>query len=152
MNKRTIIVVLLITVVVLAFLGSTMCITYTNRAFICENTGSKHGYREWFFGVHAREWTQTSELDRFMQAKHSEQLSHRWTSYKGDGYSLLKTMRSRGHGRPGPLLMLKPGMLDKHVTRLADSEKLALYRLLSSADEKAIRDEVEKIFENCIEQ
>jgi hypothetical protein len=152
MNKRITIVVFLIAVVILAFLASTMCIAYTDRAFICENTGSKHGYREWFFGVHTREWTQTSELDRFIQAKHSDQLSHRWTSYRGDGHSLLNVMRSYGHGQPGPILMLWPGMLDKHVTQLTDPEKLALYHLFSSADEKAIHSEVEKIFDNSIER
>ena len=129
-----------------------MCIAYTDRAFICENTGSRYGYREWFFGVHTREWSKTSELDRFMQAKHSDQLSHRWNSYQGDGHSLLDTMLSRGHGRPGPILMLRPGMLDTHVASLTDQEKLALYQLFSSTNKTAIRDKVEMIFENSVER
>lgn len=148
MQRRIIILASAITLLVLALVGSTLCIAYTDREFICENTGSRHGYREWFFAARTREWTETSELDRFMQTYHKDRLQHRWTSYRGDGQSLLAGVQSKGHGRPGSILMLSPGMLDSHVSGLTDSGKLALYELFASADEKIIRGEVEKIFES----
>lgn len=152
MHRKIIILAFSITLLILALLGSTMCIAYTDREFICENTGSRQGYRDWFFGVRTREWRETSELDRFMRTNYSAQLQHRWTSYRGDGHSLLEGVLSRGHGRLGPILMLRSGMLNTHVTRLTGSEKLALYRLFASGDENVIRGEVEKIHQNRVEQ
>lgn len=148
MNPRFAIAISLVTMAILAFWASTMCVAYTDRAFICENTGSRHGYREWFSGMRTGQWRETTELERFMRIRHPQLLTHRWTSYRGDGHSLIPCLQIRGHGRPGPIHMLRPAMLNDHVARLTDAEKPALYQIFASGEASAIQAMVDEIHEH----
>ena len=116
-----------------------------DRGLICENTASRKGYRQWFFGAKTGHWTEPSELERFMAAKHPTELRHRWTSYAGTGKNILGGTISSGHGRPGPIILFPFEELDVHVRRMDDAGRKALYDLLSSGDERRIRQELEKI-------
>ncbi len=40
---------------------------YCNWAFICRNTGSRKGYRQWFFGVQTGHWHNESALEKFIK-------------------------------------------------------------------------------------
>jgi len=134
-------------VVFLLLLGEVCC----DVASICENTGSRKGYREWFLGTRTLYlgktgvWYQQSELERFMKAKHPAVLQYRWTSHMGTGRNILGMVISRGHGRPGPILNFSPELLDECVRRLDDAEKKALYDDFSSGNRQRIERAVEKV-------
>jgi hypothetical protein len=114
-------------------------------AFICENTGSRRGHREWFFGAETGHWYEQSELERFMMANHPTELQDKWTSYAGTGKNILGRAVLCGHGRPGPLILVQVEWLDKHVRRLDDAGKKALYDLFVSGDEERIKQEIDLI-------
>jgi hypothetical protein len=150
MKQRLILELLIAGAIIVALWASTMLIAVTDRAYICENTGSRKGYREWFFGAHTNSWYRKSELERFMEAKHSDLLKHRWTSYMGNGRSLIPVMQSCGHGRPGPILFFDSNFLDDHVLSVSDGERLELYRSLSEANKEAIQLKLDSIIEASI--
>ena len=129
-----------------------MLIAVTDRAYICENTGSKKGYREWFFGSHTNEWYRKSELERFMEVTHPNLLKHRWTSYLGDGRSLIPVMQSRSHGKLGPILSLNSESLDKHVSSLSDNQRLELYRTFADENMEKIQIKIGSIVEASIRE
>ena len=118
---------------------ATMRIAYTDRGYICENTGSRMGYREWFFGIKTNEWYYESELERFMEARHPAELQHRWTSYRGTGSSLIPVMKSYGHGRPGLIVTPTRERFDEYVretliySRWSSSRKSERFRHEASA-------------------
>ena len=124
-----------------------MLIAYTDRAYICENTGSRKGYREWFFGAQTNRWYRASELELFFIDQHPKKLQHRWTSYGGTGSSLIPFMKSHGHGSPGLILSPTQEMFDSYVRSLSSEKRLELYHDLSSADDDAISSWVESIYE-----
>lgn len=145
--KREVVIGILAAVLVGGLVCSTMFVAYTDRGYICENTGSRKGCREWFFGAQTRSWSSKSELEKFMQAAHPDLMVHRWTSYMGTGHSLIPIMQSHGHGRPGPILFLPSPMFDEHVASLSEQERLELYRLFASADADAIKKRINVIVE-----
>ena len=135
-----------VAIFVAALIAATTFIAYTDRSYICENTGSRKGCREWFFRTKTNEWYKKSELEEFLETKYPQRLRHRWTSYAGDGYSLIPGMISRGHGRPGPILMIDRVTLNEYVMELTDDQKLELYEVFSSADEDVVEAAVEAIY------
>jgi hypothetical protein len=139
---------MLVTALGIVLWASTMLVAYTDRAYICENTGSRKGCREWFFGVKTNKWYHVSELEKFLQSEHSEVLRHRWTCYGGTGRSLIPYMTSRGHGRPGPILILPRETLDDYVQSLSGKQRLELYQFFSRADIDSIQGRVEMIFDD----
>ncbi len=124
-----------------------MLTAYTDRAYICENTGSRHGCREWFFGIKTKVWYHESALERFLKSENPQILRHRWTSYNGTGYSLIPVMKSFGHGRPGLILTPSREMLDDYVLSLSREDRLELYHVFCSADDDLIKDHVQYIFD-----
>ena len=150
MKRRLVIGLLIAGTIVVALWASTMLIAVTDRAYICENTGSRKGYREWFFGAHTNLWYRKSELERFMEVAHPILLKHRWTSYMGNGRSLIPFLVSRGHGRPGPILFLDSELLDEHVSSLSDIQRLELYQTFSNANKDSIRMKIDSIIESSI--
>ena len=150
MNRRMIITLLIAGAVFSAICASTMMIVVTDRSYICENTGSKKGHREWIFGAHTNNWYRKSELERFMEISHPNLLKHSWTSFAGDGRSLIPLTISRGHGRPGPILSLDSELLDQHVSSLSDAQRLELYQIFSNGSKNDIRLKVESIVESRI--
>jgi len=145
MNRQWLIRIMVLTLIGGALWVTTMLIAYTDRGYICENTGSRKGCREWFFGVKTNEWYAESELERFLKSTHPEVLRHRWTSYRGTGRSLIPFAESRGHGSPGPLLSPSSEMLDAYVRSLSSEQRLELYHIFSSAKEDRIQDRVNRI-------
>jgi hypothetical protein len=147
MKRRLVIGLLIAGAIVVALWASTMLIAVTDRAYICESTGSRKGHREWFFGTHTNLWYRKSELERFLESKHPDLLEHSWTSYMGSGRSLIPGMQRCEHGRPGPILFLDTDLLDDHVSSLSDDQCLELYRIFSDANKEAIQIQVVAIIE-----
>lgn len=117
---------------------------FTDRSLICENTGSRMSYREWFFGAKTNEEYEASALEVFLKREHPGKLRHRWNSYRGTGFGLLMT--SHGHGRPGAILDPDKEMLDSYVHSLSDEQRLGLYRDFSMGDERVVEERVERIY------
>ncbi len=104
--------------------------------FVCEYTGSIHGYRQWFTGHRTGESYQKSVLEEFVEEHHPALLEHRWTSFRGDGMNLFGIGLRGTHDRPGPVLRIarNPGMsLDKAT----DDEKLELFLALRQGGREA---------------
>ena len=114
-------------------------------AFICRNTGSQKGHTEWIFGIKAGSWYKQSELERFMAANHPGELEHDWVSYAGTGRNIFGAAVLHGHGRPGPIILIRPEELDRHVRRLNTDGRKALYDLLASGDRERIEQELDRI-------
>ncbi len=114
---------------------------YYDRAFICENTGSRKGYREWFWGLQTGQWYEQSTLEAFMQDNYPDVLEHRWTRYEGWGNNLIGMRISDGHGRPGPIMQFPEGMLEDWMQKSQPEEILALYELLASDESEEIKEQ-----------
>jgi hypothetical protein len=139
--KRTVaIIALTIATVWFCFIG----VAYRDWAFVCENTGSTKGYREWFFGSRTRHWNEPSSVEKFIQKKFPDQLEHRWASYAGTGFSITGGKRLHGHGRPGPIRKLRYD-LDAWFARQTDTEKKAFYDLMRSTNTVAIDAKIKSI-------
>jgi hypothetical protein len=123
---------------------------YTDRAFVDVNTGSRKGHREWFTGWRSGEWYQESAVEAFMRASHPEEMRQKWVSYAGTGRNILGSAISHGHGRPGPIVFLKPEQIANHCSRLTAAEKHDLYATLSGGDEAQVKTTVERILEACM--
>ena len=128
-------------------LGALFSPVYRDWAYICENTGSRKGHREWFLGYTTGHWYQKSALEEFVQREFPGELHQRWTSYAGTGKNALGRPVLFGHGRPGAILCLRTEFFDRYVAQLSRTEKKALYDLLSSDQQERIREEVEKAFD-----
>lgn len=148
MHRKWVIRFIVIAILGAALWASTMLIAYTDRGYICENTGSRKGHREWFFGLRTNEWYHESELEIFMETNHPESLQYRWTSYRGTGHSLIPVLKSYGHGRPGLIVFPTSGMLDDYVQSLSDAQRLELYHILCSADDQRIREVIDNIYDS----
>ena len=114
----------------------TVCRDWT---FICENTGSRRGHREWFFGLETGVWYHPSALDEFMWARFPTGIHQRWTSCAGTGRNIFGQTTVCGHGMPGPIIDLNPVLLDEYVRNLDDKGKQNLYDLFRSGNEQEIR-------------
>ena len=147
MKPRLIIGILIAGALIVALWASHLLIAITDRAYICENTGSRKGHREWFFGAHTKNWYHQSELERYMEVAHPDLLKHRWTSYAGDGRSLIPGLKSSGHGRPGPILLLPSDQFDEYVSSLSTAQRLELYEILSTGSKEAVEGRINSIFE-----
>ena len=122
----------------LAFLFAVQHVAYTEKAFVCENSGSRMGYREWFNSARTDAWHEKSAVETFMQTRYPAQFTNRWTSYMGTGHSIYGHRLSYGHGRPGPIKGVKTEVLNAWFKTLPDSDKKAFYDLLVGNDTKVI--------------
>jgi hypothetical protein len=77
MKTRTRIAASVATILILCALclASMTLIVCRDFAFICENTASRHGYREWIFGSRTGEWYQQSAIESFIQQEHPRSFS-----------------------------------------------------------------------------
>lgn len=122
----------------------------TDYAYVCENTGSRKGHREWFFGLHTGAWDYQSPLDTFMQQTHPDQLEHRWMSYAGTGKNILGQSMSWGHGK-SPLSQLRFARdLEAYLAILPPERKLELYGLFSTGDRATVQATVDEIVERSL--
>ncbi len=109
---------------------------YRDWAYICQNTGSQSGYREWFCGIKTNEWYTKSELEKFINEKHKEILTFDWVSYAGTGKNIFGTSLLFGHGRPSNMSFGNTDHLNEYVNFLTPNEKLNLYKIFMLHDEK----------------
>ena len=70
-----------------------------------------------------------------------------WVSYAGTGRNIFGGATLYGHGRPGPILLLKPEAIDDYFHVASQTEKRRLYDVFSSGDEAKIRGLVDEISE-----
>lgn len=135
---------LLVLVVSLVVLPVPVC---EDRAFLCENTGSCQGYRQWLIGLRSGVWYQESRLEQFMRARHPLELAHRWTKYEGTTRNLLGRPLRRSHERPGPILSVGRVVLDRYADGLDAPAKLELYHVFATAPKERVEAEVAEIWE-----
>ena len=147
MKQRSLLVYLLIAITVLVVAGAVLpnFVVYTDRAFICENTGSRQGWREWCIGMKTGYWYEKSPLEEFIEARAPEALVHRWTSYAGTGKSIIGMVAIQGHGSPGRIMMLRHDILSQWMKANDPAAIRALYDLLVSGDRKQIEERVTQI-------
>lgn len=115
------------------------CEAYTDWRFVDAHTGSRKGYREWAVGLRTGAWYERSGLEVFMREHHPDLLTSKWISYAGTRRTLMGSVRSHGHGRPGAILALTPSVLGRYCEVASPEEKLHSYQILRSNDEEAIR-------------
>lgn len=136
MKSKRIIIITSIICVLIAL--ATQLTIYRDWSFICQNTGSQKGYREWFFGLTTSDWYERSELEKFIEENHNNKLKFSWVSYKGTGYGLLT--KTCGHGRPSNI-MFSTKAVNECVKSLSDSEKLSLYETFKTHDRDKVENE-----------
>src|SRR6476620_1552899 len=111
-KRFTLTVLSLAAVLVFAILASIF-VVYQDRAFLCQNTGSRKGYREWFFGLQTGNWYSPSAVEALMKEKYPRELEYRWTSYAGTGKNVYGFGIVYSHGRVGPLIQIKLNRLNE---------------------------------------
>ncbi len=121
--------------------------TYRDMALIDRNTGSRKGYRDWPLGWRTGSWYQQSALEAFMRSNYPAEFRQDWVSYKGTGRNIFGGAMSLGHGRPGPIVALKPEAIDHYCRGASPTEKRRLYDVFASGDEVKIGELVEPIME-----
>ena len=145
----SILLLTVVTVVVLVLVVSPIQIC-RDWAYICENTGSRKGHREWTFGPKTGHRYQNSPLEEFLQTNASGQLSHRWTSYAGTGKNVFGRTVLFGHGRPGAILQLRHEVLRQWIDKNDDDEVHQLYDLLVAGNQPEIDAKIESICEEGV--
>lgn len=122
----------------------------TDYAYVCENTGSRKGHREWFFGRKSHVWYYRSPLELFMQQTHFDLLEHRWMSYAGTGKNIFGQSMSWGHGK-SPLSELRFARdLEAYLAILPPERKLELYRIFLTGDRATVQTTVDELVEGSM--
>ncbi|MBN2291074.1 MAG: hypothetical protein JXM70_01540 [Pirellulales bacterium] len=119
-------------------------------AFICENTGSRKGYRQWSFGPKTGHWHEKSPLEEFVAEHKPDALAHRWTSYAGTGKNIFGSSLSFGHGSPGAVLQFEHSLQDWWIERHSEEEVIELYGLFVYENQTAIDKTVTEIWEEYL--
>ena len=141
-GRVTRIVVSLVALAVLSTL--TVC---HDRAFVDRHTGSRKGFREWWFGLRTGEWHRQSLLERRVRANRRPPPTSDWVSYAGTGRNLLGRPLESGHGIPGPIILVSPEMLDEYCRTRDDAELLALHDTLVRDDSAEVQEEIGRILD-----
>lgn len=146
-------VALVIALMAIATLLAVLSVrAYTDRAFICENTGSHQGYRQWFFGFQSGRWYRESHLEQYMRREHPSDLVNRWTSYEGTGRNILGQPLRFGHERPGSVLDVLGTLFNRYVDSLDPKAKPDLYHILASGTPEEAKAEIGKVWSHEFEQ
>ncbi len=119
--------------------------------FICENTGSRKGYRQWTLGPKTGHWYKKSPLEEFITKEFPHSLAHRWTSYAGTGKNVFGTPVLFGHGRPGAILRFDLEIQSRWIAHNPPEEVKKLYNLLVSDDQDHIGKRIMDIWEEVLE-
>jgi len=147
--SRAFYIIIILVGVVILFVTASLPV-YHDRAFICENTGSRKGDRAWFFGIKTGHWYKESKLEGFMKTDYPDDLSYRWMSYEGTGKNIFGMAVLYGHGYP-ELAHLPYKVLNRYMEYIDDKEKRRLYEVFSSGDIQRIKDEVDRIWEKVLD-
>jgi hypothetical protein len=150
MKWRVALVVILVAIAF--FIGGLSGQVYRDWAFVCENTASQKGYRQWRIGLQSGHWYRESRLEQFMRREHPSDLANRWTSYAGTGKNILGQPVPFGHERPGPILQVPLEFFDRYVDSLDDQAKLDLYRMFASSPREEIECELRKVWDQAMAQ
>jgi hypothetical protein len=126
-------------------------VAWRKWAFICENTGSRKGHTEWFFGIKTKHWYSPSPLEVFLTTNAPTKLQHKWTSYAGTGYDIYGLKVLHGHGRPGPILRFRTNEMAEWLRTIDDREKRAFHDLLVSGEKAAINRKIDAIHAQVFE-
>jgi len=146
-RSKKVAVATIVLVVVVLFLVYPVPV-YHVRGYVCVNTGSSRGYREWFWGTETGQWYRQSSLESFMRTNYPNELELKWVSYQGTGVNCFGQSMSFSHGMPGPIMpLVLNNVLDQYVDSLDDLERKALYDLFVSGDREAIERKVLAIHE-----
>jgi hypothetical protein len=119
-------------------------------AFIDQNTGSRKGYRDWFFGWRTGSWYRESVLETFMRSRHPGEFQQKWVSYAGTGRNIFGAGMLAGHGRPSRIILLKPEVIDDYCSRASEPEKRRLYDVFASGVPARIHELVDHISETVM--
>ncbi|MCU0915083.1 MAG: hypothetical protein MUC88_11040 [Planctomycetes bacterium] len=139
-------------VALVVFVAACALELYRDHAFICENTGSHKGYRQWRLGFQSGHWYRESRLEQFLRKEHPTDLVNRWTSYEGTGRNILGQPLRFGHAFPGPVFDVPAVFLDRYVEDLDDRAKLDLYHVLVSGSRDQVQSEVTKVWDQVLAQ
>ena len=118
-----------------------------DAVYVCENTASRYGYREWPTGHRTGYWSKTSPLEAYMQAHWPGSVQHRWTQCAGTGKDIYGRSIMFGHGAPGGALHLRGDVMQAWIARHSENEIRALYKFMSKADREASKKRVDEITE-----
>ena len=147
--RRTYIVVGLLVVVALALVLPAVQVC-RDWAFVDRNTGSRKGYRDWFLGWRTSSWYQESAIETFMRSNHPAEFRQDWVSYAGTGRNIFGGATLHGHGRPGPIVLLKPEVVADYCRSASETEKRRLYDVFASGDGEKIRELADHISETIM--
>ncbi len=139
-------------VVIALFIGGLSVQVCRDCAFVCENTGSRKGYRQWCIGLQSNRWYHESHLGQFMRREHPSGFANRWTSYGSTGLNILGRPIIFRDAFPGPIHSLPPSILDMYVDGLDDQAKLNFYHVLSSGTPEEVKAEIDKAGNQIVEQ
>jgi hypothetical protein len=114
-------------------------------AFVDRATGSRRGYREWFFGLRTGEWYRQTALEDFLGKDRPAGIQQDWVSYAGTGRNVFGGSLVHGHGRPGPILGLSPELIDEYCRTASEVEKRRLLEVFASGDAARIQELVQRI-------
>ena len=82
-----------------------------------------------------------------MRSQYPTEFQQDWVSYAGTGRNIFGGATLTGHGRPGPIVLLKTEAIDDYCRVVSDTEKRRLYDVFASGDEVKIRELSEQIIE-----
>lgn len=150
-GRVTRIVVSLVTLAVVVTVLSTLTVCH-DRAFVDRHTGSRKGFREWWFGLRTGEWHRQSLLERRVRANRRPPPTSDWVSYAGTGRNLLGRPMESGHGIPGPIILVSPEMLDEYCRTHDDAELLALHDTPVRDDSAEVQEEIGRILDWSIQE
>ena len=134
--------------IVIAVLPLQIC---RDWAFICENTGSHKGYREWSLGFKTGHRYRASPLEEFIQTNEPTGISHRWTSYAGTGRNIFGRPGLRGHGQPGAIIHLKHDILKQWIEKNDAIKVHQLYDVFVSNNQTEIDGKIKNLFEEVMQ-
>lgn len=154
MNKREGITVGTVATIVIAtlMLWAVTQVAYRDWGFVCNNTGSRKGYREWFFGTQTGHWYKPSPLETFMLTNAPGRLQYNWVSSMGTGHNIYGGKVLFGHGRPGPVMHFRHQEMAEWFALIDHREKLAFYDLLVSGNKEAISCKIDAIYDHLVER
>jgi len=123
---------------------------YRDWTFICENTGSLKGYREWPFGLKTGHWYKKSPLEEFILSEAPNALVYRWTSCAGTGKNAFGKAILYGHGSPGAIMQLTHDIQRKWIDKNDTETVRQLYDLLVSDDQNKLEQKAMDIWKEVL--
>ncbi len=152
MNKKiTIILSSIILISLICFIILCLYIytiqAYRDWGYICQNTCSQKGYREWMFGFITNQWEKKSDLEIFIEKEYNEELEFSWCSYAGTGKNILGVKLLFGHGRPSNISFYNMKNFNLYFKTLNKFEKYKLYQMLKLHDKDKVNKEHAKFTE-----